>query len=223
MAQDRALKDGKLNVYWTMCTNNMQAGPNINEERMPGWRDPRNFIIVSDPYPTVSALAADLILPTAMWVEKEGAYGNAERRTQFWRQQVQAPGEAKSDLWQFCLLYTSIGAGGAALKLLQESGIPEAKDYAGFPVGGQFLVSENPDVVNHHLAKVYGKASVGAPPMSVPHIDTRVLDGKRVVLFGPFATFSTKFLKNGSLWDLMSSTTTSNVMPMMHVLSLIHI
>jgi len=89
VAQDRALKDGKLNVYWTMCTNNMQAGPNINEERMPGWRDPRNFIIVSDPYPTVSALAADLILPTAMWVEKEGAYGNAERRTQFWRQQVQ--------------------------------------------------------------------------------------------------------------------------------------
>ncbi|MFP1462686.1 molybdopterin-dependent oxidoreductase [Escherichia coli] len=99
VAQDRALKDGKLNVYWTMCTNNMQAGPNINEERMPGWRDPRNFIIVSDPYPTVSALAADLILPTAMWVRKR-RYSNAERRTQFWRQQVQAPGEAKSDLWQ---------------------------------------------------------------------------------------------------------------------------
>jgi nitrate reductase NapA len=67
---------------------------------MPGWRDARNFVVVSDPYPTVSALAADLILPTAMWVEKEGAYGNAERRTQFWRQQVKAPGEAKSDLWQ---------------------------------------------------------------------------------------------------------------------------
>lgn len=100
VAQDRALKDGKLNVYWAMCTNNMQAGPNINEERMPGWRDPRNFIIVSDPYPTVSALSADLILPTAMWVEKEGAYGNAERRTQFWRQQIKAPGESKSDLWQ---------------------------------------------------------------------------------------------------------------------------
>ena len=100
VAQDRALKDGKLNAYWVMCNNNMQAGPNINEERMPGWRDPRNFVVVSDPYPTVSALAADLILPTAMWVEKEGAYGNAERRTQFWRQQVKAPGEAKSDLWQ---------------------------------------------------------------------------------------------------------------------------
>ncbi|EKJ8218871.1 malate dehydrogenase (quinone) [Citrobacter sedlakii] len=113
--------------------------------------------------------------------------------------------------------FVFIGAGGAALKLLQETGIPEAKDYAGFPVGGQFLVAENPDVVNRHLAKVYGQASVGAPPMSVPHIDTRVLDGKRVVLFGPFATFSTKFLKNGSLWDLLSSTTTSNFMPMVNV------
>ncbi|MFP7605348.1 nitrate reductase catalytic subunit NapA [Serratia quinivorans] len=100
VAQDRALKDGTLNAYWVMCNNNMQAGPNINEDRMPGWRDARNFVVVSDPYPTVSALAADLILPTAMWVEKEGAYGNAERRTQFWRQQVKAPGEAKSDLWQ---------------------------------------------------------------------------------------------------------------------------
>lgn len=100
VAQDRALKDGTLNAYWVMCNNNMQAGPNINTERMPGWRDERNFIVVSDPYPTVSALSADLILPTAMWVEKEGAYGNAERRTQFWYQQVKAPGEAKSDLWQ---------------------------------------------------------------------------------------------------------------------------
>jgi len=113
--------------------------------------------------------------------------------------------------------FVFIGAGGAALKLLQETGIPEAENYAGFPVGGQFLVSENPDVVNRHLAKVYGQASVGAPPMSVPHIDTRILDGKRVVLFGPFATFSTKFLKNGSLWDLLSSTTTSNVGPMVDV------
>jgi nitrate reductase NapA len=78
----------------------MQAGPNINEELYPGWRKPENFIVVSDPYPTVSAMAADLILPTSMWVEKEGAYGNAERRTQFWRQQVKGPGESRSDLWQ---------------------------------------------------------------------------------------------------------------------------
>ncbi|MCL1079482.1 nitrate reductase catalytic subunit NapA [Parashewanella spongiae] len=98
--QSRKLKDGEMNCYWTQVTNNMQAGPNINEEILPGWRNPENFIVVSDPYPTVSTQAADLILPTAMWVEKEGAYGNAERRTQFWHQMVKAPGESKSDLWQ---------------------------------------------------------------------------------------------------------------------------
>jgi nitrate reductase (cytochrome) len=98
--QNRMLKDSKLNAYWVMCNNNMQAAANINEEAYPGYRNPDNFIVVSDPYPTVTAVAADLILPTAMWVEKEGAYGNAERRSQFWRQQVHAPGEAKSDLWQ---------------------------------------------------------------------------------------------------------------------------
>lgn len=100
VGQDRALKDGKLNFLWTMCTNNVQAGPNINQERLPGWRNPENFIVVSDPYPTASALTADLILPTSMWVEKEGAYGNAERRTQAWRQMVKGPGESRSDLWQ---------------------------------------------------------------------------------------------------------------------------
>lgn len=98
--QDRMLKDRKLNAYWVQCNNNMQAGPNMNEDRLPGYRDPANFIVVSDPYPTVTAMAADLILPTSMWVEKEGAYGNAERRTQFWRQQVSPPGESKSDMWQ---------------------------------------------------------------------------------------------------------------------------
>jgi len=98
--QNRMLKDGKLNAYWVQCNNNMQAAANMNEETLPGYRNPDNFIVVSDPYPTVTAVAADLILPTAMWTEKEGAYGNAERRTQFWREQVAAPGEAKSDLWQ---------------------------------------------------------------------------------------------------------------------------
>lgn len=113
--------------------------------------------------------------------------------------------------------YVFIGAGGGALKLLQETGIEEGKNYAGFPVGGSFLVTENPAVTKRHLEKVYGQASVGAPPMSVPHIDARVIDGKRVVLFGPFATFSTKFLKNGSIFDLLSTTTFSNVMPMADV------
>ena len=101
VAQSRALKDGKLKCYWTSTTNNMQAGPNVNDEIYPGWRNPEAFVVVSDVYPTVSALSADLILPCAMWAEKEGAFGNAERRTQFWRQQVSAPGEAKSDLWQY--------------------------------------------------------------------------------------------------------------------------
>lgn len=113
--------------------------------------------------------------------------------------------------------YVFIGAGGGALKLLQKTGIPEAENYAGFPVGGSFLVTENKAIADRHLAKVYGQASTGAPPMSVPHLDTRYLDGKRVVLFGPFATFSTKFLKNGSLFDLLSTTTTHNIVPMTDV------
>ncbi len=98
--QNRMLKDGKLNAYWVQVNNNMQAAANIIEEGYPGYRNPENFIVVSDAYPTVTAQAADLILPTAMWVEKEGAYGNAERRTQFWHQMVRAPGESRSDLWQ---------------------------------------------------------------------------------------------------------------------------
>lgn len=113
--------------------------------------------------------------------------------------------------------YVFIGAGGGALKLLQKTRISEAENYAGFPVGGSFLMTENPEITKQHLEKVYGQASVGAPPMSVPHLDARFIDGKRVVLFGPFATFSTKFLKNGSIFDLLSTTTTSNFIPMTDV------
>jgi nitrate reductase NapA len=98
--QNRDLKDGKINVYWVQVNNNMQAAPNMMQEGLPGYRNPDNFIVVSDAYPTVTCEAADLVLPSAMWVEKEGAYGNAERRTQFWHQLVDAPGEARSDLWQ---------------------------------------------------------------------------------------------------------------------------
>ncbi len=98
--QDRMLKDGKLNFYWVQVNNNVQAAPNNSNETYPGYRNPDNFIVVSDAYPTVTALAADVILPAAMWVEKEGAYGNAERRTHVWHQLVNAPGDARSDLWQ---------------------------------------------------------------------------------------------------------------------------
>ena len=97
---NRMLKDGVINAYWVQVNNNLQAAANLNEEGFPGYRNPENFIVVSEAYPTVTAQAADLILPTAMWVEKEGAYGNAERRTQFWHQLVDPPGEARSDVWQ---------------------------------------------------------------------------------------------------------------------------
>lgn len=98
--QNRQLKDGLINAYWVQVNNNIQAGANSQQEGIPGYRNPDNFIVVSDAYPTVTTLAADLILPSAMWVEKEGGYGNAERRTQLWHQLVKAPGEARSDLWQ---------------------------------------------------------------------------------------------------------------------------
>lgn len=110
--------------------------------------------------------------------------------------------------------FVFIGAGGAAVKLLQMTGLPEAKQYAGFPVGGIFLMTDNPKVTAGHTAKVYGRAELGAPPMSVPHIDTRYIDGKKYVLFGPFATYSNKFLKQGSQLDLLKSTTKNNVLPM---------
>ena len=113
--------------------------------------------------------------------------------------------------------FVFIGAGGAALKLLQMSGIDEAKNYAGFPVGGQFLAFKAPAVAERHKVKVYGMAETGSPPMSVPHIDSRKLDDKPVVLFGPFALFSTKFLKEGSWFDLYSSVNHNNVAGMLKV------
>ncbi|MBX3238503.1 MAG: malate:quinone oxidoreductase [Chitinophagaceae bacterium] len=109
--------------------------------------------------------------------------------------------------------FVFIGAGGGSLPLLEESGIPESKGYGGFPVSGQWLICNNPEVIAKHNAKVYGKAAVGAPPMSVPHLDTRVIDGRRSLLFGPYAGFSTKFLKNGSFWDLPGSIKISNIKP----------
>ena len=113
--------------------------------------------------------------------------------------------------------FVFLGAGGGALPLLQESGIPEAKGYAGFPVSGIWLRCDKPEVTARHDAKVYGKASVGSPPMSVPHLDTRIIDGKRSLLFGPYAGFSTKFLKNGSWLDLFKSIRLDNIGPLMAV------
>lgn len=111
--------------------------------------------------------------------------------------------------------FVFIGAGGGALDLLDASDIAEGSGYAGFPVSGQWLVCTNESIIARHHAKVYGKAKVGAPPMSVPHLDARLIDGKRELLFGPFAGFSTKFLKEGSYLDLARSVTADNILPML--------
>ncbi|MCW3124708.1 MAG: mqo [Bacteroidetes bacterium] len=111
--------------------------------------------------------------------------------------------------------FVFIGAGGASLPLLEKSHIAEGKGFGGFPVSGQWLVCKNKDVIEQHHAKVYGKASVGSPPMSVPHLDTRVIDGQKALLFGPYAGFSTKFLKEGSYFDLTSSIQLDNIIPML--------
>ncbi|WP_430461165.1 malate dehydrogenase (quinone) [Thalassolituus sp. LLYu03] len=113
--------------------------------------------------------------------------------------------------------FVFLGAGGGALPLLQKSGIPESNGYGGFPVSGQWLVCQDEATVKRHYAKVYGKAAIGAPPMSVPHLDTRIINGKPALLFGPYAGFTTKFLKEGSKLDLIKSVRVNNLLPMMDV------
>jgi malate dehydrogenase (quinone) len=113
--------------------------------------------------------------------------------------------------------FVFLGAGGGALPLLQKAGIPESQGYGGFPVSGQWLICKNPDVVGRHASKVYGRAAVGAPPMSVPHLDTRIIDGKPALIFGPFASITSKFLKEGSVLDLFSSLKPGNLKPMLSV------
>ena len=131
-------------------------------------------------------------------------------RVKYRRTVGRTPGEIRAK-------FVFVGAGGWALKLLQRSGIPEIAGYGVFPIGGQFLKTSNPAVVAQHKAKVYSQASVGAPPMSVPHLDTRVVDGEASLLFGPFATFSPKFLKTGSWFDIVGQVRPGNLGPMLKV------
>jgi len=111
--------------------------------------------------------------------------------------------------------FVFIGAGGGSLPLLLKSKIPEGKGFGGFPVSGQWLRCKNEQLIQKHNAKVYGKASVGSPPMSVPHLDTRIIKGKKELLFGPYAGFTTKFLKKGSFFDLIKSIRISNIRPIL--------
>ena len=132
-----------------------------------------------------------------------------------WRIEVQdlASGKKRSVKTKFVF----IGAGGGALPLLEKSGIPECRGYGGFPVSGIWLRCDDPEISKRHHAKVYGKAAVGSPPMSVPHLDTRVIGGQRSLLFGPYAGFSSKFLKHGSLLDLFESVRPANIRPLLSV------
>ncbi len=135
-----------------------------------------------------------------------------EKEGNKWRLDVldKQSGERKQIRAKFVFL----GGGGGSFPLLQKSGIPEGKEYGGFPVGGLWLVCKNREITDKHHAKIYGKASIGDPPMSVPHLDTRIIDGKRELLFGPYAGFNTKFLKRGSLLDFPLSVRPSNFLPM---------
>jgi malate dehydrogenase (quinone) len=141
--------------------------------------------------------------------------GLSREKSGLWRIDVHdlKSGEQRSVRSKFVF----IGAGGGALLLLEKSGIPEGKGYGGFPVSGIWLRCDNPDVNKQHHAKVYGKAAVGSPPMSVPHLDTRVIGGQHSLLFGPYAGFSSKFLKHGSLADLFESAEMSNIVPLLSV------
>lgn len=131
-----------------------------------------------------------------------------------WDGRWQVTGSHRGNAFRHYARFVFVGAGGQALTLLQKSGIPEIKGFGGFPVSGEFLRTSDPEIVAKHHAKVYGKAAVGAPPMSVPHLDTRVIEGSSHLMFGPYAGFSPRFLKNGSLLDLFKSIRWHNLIPM---------
>lgn len=150
----------------------------------------------------------ELILNTDVTVLERGV-------DQMWKVEMQNNKTGKMRVINSGFVF--LGAGGGAFSLLQRAEIDEVTGYAGFPVSGQWLVCRTPEVVEKHWGKVYGKASIGAPPMSVPHLDTRIIDGEKALLFGPFAGFTMRFLKEGSSWDMIRSVRLDNLMPILAV------
>jgi len=154
-------------------------------------------------------------LPNVRLLLSHEVNGLSQSREKKWDVRVQ--NKFEKEQYDVTSKFVFLGAGGAALTMLQHSGIKEASKYGGFPVSGQWLVCHKPEVVEKHFAKVYGLAAVGAPPMSVPHLDTRIIGGQKALLFGPFAGFTTRFLKTGSVFDLLMSIRPKNIGPMLSV------
>ena len=202
-------EDSRVINKWTpLLMQKRRAGEPFAATRMPAGTDVDFGALTRQLFENLAANGAEVRTNTEVRRLKRLADGSW--RVKYRRTLGRTPGEIRAK-------FVFVGAGGWALKLLQRSGIPEISGYGVFPIGGQFLKTSNPAIVAQHKAKVYSQASVGAPPMSVPHLDTRVVDGEASLLFGPFATFSPKFLKTGSWFDIVGQVRPGNLGPMLKV------
>lgn len=197
-----------INQWAPLLMHKRRVGEPFAATRVPAGTDVDFGALTRQLFAALAENGADVRTNTE--VRKLKRLGDGTWRVGYRRAVGRTPGEIRAR-------FVFVGAGGWALKLLQRSGIPEISGYGVFPIGGQWLKTDNPDLVAKHKAKVYSQASVGAPPMSVPHLDTRVVDGQASLLFGPFATFSPKFLKNGSMLDIVTQVRPGNILPMLKV------
>ncbi len=197
-----------INTWAPLLMQKRRKGVPFAATRVPAGTDVDFGALTHQLFDNMAMRGADVRVNTE--VRRLKRMSDGTWRVKYRRSVGRTPGELRAR-------FVFVGAGGWALKLLQRSGIPEISGYGVFPIGGQFLKTTNPAIVHQHKAKVYSQASVGAPPMSVPHLDTRVVDGEASLLFGPFATFSPKFLKTGSLFDIVGQVRPGNIGPMLKV------
>ncbi|WP_241245120.1 malate dehydrogenase (quinone) [Microbacterium amylolyticum] len=197
-----------INQWAPLLMQKRKAGEPFAATRVPAGTDVDFGAITRQLFAHLTNNGVDLRLDTEVKKLKRQSDGSWQVR--YRRRIGSAPGQINAK-------FVFVGAGGWAIKLLQSSGIPEISGYGVFPIGGQFLKTTNPDLVARHQAKVYSQAAVGAPPMSVPHLDARMVDGDGALMFGPFATFSPKFLKQGRLFDIVQQVRLSNIGSMLKV------